>query len=265
MTISSDTLLYFSFSSKPGTFGATIYRELFLRYGLNATYIPRIAPPPDSLVKSLMQVGANGASISMPLKSVLISQLHTLSAEVQNSNSCNTILFENGGAHGHNTDVHGAKVALQEAKLNVQSALIYGAGSVCQSLYLALQEVYQCEIFFTARNTSLSPERKRFFPAKNFQPGQKFDLLINATPSEAEANPILAGLIEQSSAFFELSVNFEASSSIKQAEKKGIPAIPGIKMAAAQLAKQFQIYTGIKVSLDEINEIIQLKYFAGKK
>lgn len=258
--MSPETKLFFSFSTKPGNFGSTVYNELFLRREINAIYLPRVAPADSGgLLQSLVSIGASGASISMPLKSAIIPQLNEADENVIATNSCNTVIFQKGKSLGYNTDIAGIKGALVKMGFKPRNPLIYGHGSVCNSIIRVLKDDYNCDTYFTGRSEQKMQLSK--INAKQYADSAPFDLLINATPAKADENSQLADLIRASRAFLDLNVVPGKTSSIALAEQLGIPNGSGIDMAISQLSEQFFRYTGQVVNEREITDIVSLKYF----
>ena len=133
MIINNKTALYLSCSSAPGNFGASLYNHFFNKYNINAIYLPRYSSSPKEIINSLKSLNCLGCSISMPLKSSIITFLDDLSDEAKESNSVNTITNSNGIFKGHNTDIFGAIMALRDFKFN-GNVLVYGSGSVVSSI-----------------------------------------------------------------------------------------------------------------------------------
>ena len=72
----------------------------------------------------------------------MISFLDELSTEAKDTQSVNTIYFQNGKLIGHNTDIEGLNLAIKASKFDVSGKKIFilGAGGVVPSIIFALKK-----------------------------------------------------------------------------------------------------------------------------
>jgi len=262
MIINSKTALYLSCSSAPGNFGASLYNYFFNKYNINAIYLPRYSTSPKEIIYSLKSLNCSGCSISMPLKSSIIPFLDDLSDEANESKSVNTITNTNGTFKGHNTDIYGAKMALEEFKL-LGNVAVYGSGSVVSSIILALKKMGVQNISIISRNALKGEEMSKAYNVNYLNSvdslSQSYELFINATPSKLNSN--LKKFIEHSSKVFDLAVAPNETEIIKYAKKVSKVTIPGIKMTKYQFQQQFFIYTNININMTEIDKVIENLFF----
>ncbi|MFI6788978.1 shikimate dehydrogenase [Nonomuraea sp. NPDC050383] len=81
-----------------------------------------------------------GLSLTMPLKRAVLPLLDTVTEPVVEVGGANTVVFRDGAAHGHNTDVHGVRQALVEAGVPAPgSATVLGGGATAASALAALR------------------------------------------------------------------------------------------------------------------------------
>jgi len=245
--VNNQTRLYVSVASHPGNFGATIFNALFAHYKVNAVYVPRTAPSASALIEALRALDIAGCSVSMPLKSAVIPFLDEVSPEALSIGSVNTIVSHRGRFIGHNTDCYGCREVL--VKQEVTSLLIFGSGSVVNSVVFSAREAGINDIHLTGRNIEKVRAKARELEVNFFQIGdiQKSSrpLLINATPSGDEDGDLIRLLLAQCSGLFDLRVRTELSPLEKDARGRGLWTIPGVEMAKFQLQKQMELYTGI--------------------
>ena len=147
--IDTHTQLFISAAVRPGNFGATIYNGLFKHYSMNSIYLPKKFTDPSSITTVIKLLDISGCSISMPNKKKIIPHLDVIDELAEQSMSVNTVINESGKLIGKNTDHYGAMKVLET--LRPSSVLIYGAGSVVNSIILALQELGCPEIALHAR------------------------------------------------------------------------------------------------------------------
>ena len=265
-SIDNQTKLYISVSKNPGNFGASIYNYLFAEHGINAIYLPRQASSPSDLIKGIKSLGVHGCSVSMPLKSDMVPFLDEADAIVTKTGSTNTILVHDGFLKGFNTDYFGARQVLIGSPKKV---LIYGAGSVTNSIICALKDNEVRYITILARSSEKAREQAKKHAIESIAsieslkkfPQKTFDLVINATPASVDEGHELFDLLEYTNSVFDLVVSPEDTLWIQHAIRRNLPVIRGIEMSKYQLKKQFEIYTGQKVNIKEIDHILYKFYY----
>ncbi len=259
--VNNQTRLFLSVAAQPGNFGATVFNALFAHYGVNAVYIPRKAPGAGVLARTLRTLDVAGCSVSMPLKSAIIPHLDELSPEAEEIRSVNTILNTAGVLKGFNTDYSGCLEVLRQRP--VHSVLIYGSGSVVNSVVRAAQAAGVSEIRIGARNLARAKAKARLLgvPALAGREArrkslERVELLINATPSGDAPEDVIREWLPCCGGLFDLRVRAEASPLETSARQLGLWTVPGVEMAKFQLQRQFEIYAGILPPVELLNSVI---------
>jgi shikimate dehydrogenase len=265
MPLGNKTKIFFSASSEPGNFGASVYNYLFKQLNIDAVYLPRRVTNAKKLIEAIKTLEISGCSISMPLKGQVVPFLDELEDLAKATQSVNTILNTNGKLTGYNTDCYGA-FQIIESIFKPKSALVYGSGSVTASVITALHNFGCTEIFITARNYSnaqaIADKYKVAALSQAQAKSSKFELLINTTPASKDpANTELFELLDQVESLFDLPVTTEDTALISKARQRGMKLSPGFEMSKYQLQKQFSIYTGIWPEIEKINEALRLNGF----
>jgi len=260
MIIDNKTKIFFSASSKPGNFGASIYNKLFQLYNINAVYIPRKSSSAKPLIEALKAFHIEGCSISMPLKNQVINFLDIIDDNAKLTQSVNTIVQREGKLIGYNTDIVGAFLALKSTHSTYNNVLIYGSGSVTHSIVKALEQVGVDRISIVSRNSKkarlVSEKYNLIFYEHCTAINNHFDLLVNATPASLENNHEIDILLNKTNCLFDLVVSPDYTPLVKKAQSKKISFITGDVMSKFQLQKQFEHYTGIFPNIETIDEII---------
>lgn len=93
-----------------------------------------------SLVEECRACGLVGASVTMPLKEVVVGWCDELSADAVALRAVNCLVFDAGSVIGHNTDGSGCASALARAGATIRGdgAVVLGAGGTARSVALAL-------------------------------------------------------------------------------------------------------------------------------
>lgn len=260
--INKETKLFISAAQSPGNFGATVYNQLFQMHNINAVYLPRKIIDEKRLVEAIKTMYIQGCSVTMPLKSKVIKYLHKLDKIAEKTGSVNTIVNNDGILCGYNTDYYGALDVI--LSLKPQSVLIYGAGSVTNSVILAVQDSSCEKISVIARRATKAKELSEKFNIQFIDKvrnvNQHFDLFINTTPASIEIEHEMFSLLPFVDAVFDLVVSPTRTELIIQAHGKGYKIVEGIEMSKRQLMKQFELYTDIKCEINIIDDIIDSSY-----
>lgn len=231
---------YISLSKYPGKTGQYYYTSFFDLYKINASYTPLGTDNLDESIKTSLNNGVSGISISMPYKKQVINFLSEADETVIKYNSCNTILVLNNRLHGYNTDLQG--VIWASSYISPECTVsILGNGCMGNMFYQYL--------IGTNKTTIYSPSLGNW-DLRN----QSADVIINCTPY---------GTIDQSSPY----VNIDCSTKLivdlavnpgllsHQAKENNIKYLSGKNFYKYQFMKQFEIYTGIKITEIEYEKV----------
>ena len=127
-----------------------------------------------------------GCNVTVPFKKTVITFLDKLSPEAEQTQSVNTIAFDNGNLVGHNTDIAGFGTAIKKLSFNIKGkkVLILGAGGVVPSIIFALKNMFVQEITISNRTRDKAENLKVLFDdLKVIEWGNltDFHMIINAT------------------------------------------------------------------------------------
>ena len=100
--------------------------------------------------------GWAGLSLTMPLKRAVLPLLDRTEPLVTDVGAANTVVFEGGRRHGHNTDVAGMVAALAEAGVagDPGEVLIAGAGATACSALAAVRDLGGRQVTVAVRDVS---------------------------------------------------------------------------------------------------------------
>ena len=127
-----------------------------------------------------------GCNVTVPFKKTVIPFLDKLSPEADQTQSVNTITFDDGDLVGHNTDIAGFDTAIKKLNFSVKDkkVLILGAGGVVPSIIFALKNMHVQEIIISNRTKEKAENlRVLFKDLKILEWGKltDFHMVINAT------------------------------------------------------------------------------------
>ena len=94
-----------------------------------------------NFIQDIKQQKIIGCNVTVPFKKSVIPFLDKLSLAAEQTQSVNTIVFDDGDLVGHNTDIAGFDAAVKKLNFNIKGKkiLILGAGGVVPSIVFALK------------------------------------------------------------------------------------------------------------------------------
>ena len=139
-----------------------------------------------NFIQDIKDQKITGCNVTVPFKKTVIPFLDKLSPEAEQTQSVNTITFDNGDLVGHNTDIAGFDTAIKKLNFNVKgkTILILGAGGVVPSIIFALKNMRVQEIIISNRTREKAENLKVLFDnLKIIEWGDltDFHMIINAT------------------------------------------------------------------------------------
>ena len=139
-----------------------------------------------NIISEVKKEKINGINVTVPYKKAVIPFLEELSPEAKDTQSVNTIYFQNGITIGHNTDIAGFELAIKYAKYDIfnKKILILGAGGVVPSIIYCLKKMKVSKITLSNRTKEKAENLKSFFEDIEIIDWGKivdFDMIINAT------------------------------------------------------------------------------------
>ncbi|WP_440916804.1 shikimate dehydrogenase [Candidatus Pelagibacter sp.] len=139
-----------------------------------------------NFIQEIKEQRIAGCNVTVPFKKTVIPFLDKLSREAEETQSVNTIIFDNGDLVGHNTDIAGFDTAIKKLNFSLRGkkVLILGAGGVVPSIIFALKNMHVQEIIISNRTKEKAENlRVLFNDLKILEWGNltDFHMIINAT------------------------------------------------------------------------------------
>ncbi len=119
-------------------------------------------------VAALRTLHVAGANVTVPCKELVIPHLDRLSPEAASVGAVNTIVPEEGGLAGYNTDIGGVQDALEfgQFELTGQTALLCGTGGAARGVLQALKGGGAARILLAGRDPAKTAALAQEFNAK---------------------------------------------------------------------------------------------------
>jgi len=238
-----------------------LHNAAFRAAGINAVYVPIPSGDAAALLLALEATGARGAAVAVPLKEALLPYLSRRSPEVDDIGACNTLVRENGGWTGYNTDAQGFERALLEflGKSDIRGlgATLIGAGCLAKAVahVLARLGVRAAILNRTVSKARILSQRYGFAYGPCTEHSSELvaghsDIIIQATSvgmdGERQGDPLDWYDFTGQEAIFDLIYRPERSLLLERAAISGCRTTNGWKMLRYQSAAQFELWTGLK-------------------
>ncbi len=224
--------------------------------------------PTQDVQKFLEQWGEiiHGFSVTIPHKETILPLINKRSIGVKISGVCNTVVRCSEGWCGYNTDLYALETIIKQHKAQIShGAVVIGTGGTARSAIAALRRLEVYPIMITGRNQEKGAHLAKMFGVDymNYNEiiGVNASLIIQTTPVGMIPNindvPPGIELLKRGRIVLDVIYNPAETRFLKHAKAKGCITISGVEMFVLQAAKQFELFTGIKVSTQEVREIFQ--------
>ena len=218
----------------------------------------------EFIVSSIKKEEITGANVTIPFKKKVIPFMDKLSPEANESQSVNTIYFQNGKLIGHNTDISGFELGIKYSKYDVKNKIVFilGAGGVVSSIILGLKNMGCSKIFISNRTTQKAKDLKNYFnDLEIIEWGEvpEFDMIINATSLGLKKDDEIKlnyKDIGSNKFFYDVIYNPMQTSFLKKAKEFGNRTENGKMMFIYQAHQAFTIWNNVMPKIDD--EVIKL-------
>jgi shikimate dehydrogenase len=250
-----------SLAARPTNLGTRFHNYLYDELELNFVYKAFTTTDLEGAVRGIRALGFRGASVSMPFKEEIIPMLDDLDPSAKAIDSVNTVVNNEGVLTGSNTDFEAVLTLLGDSPINRSSkVLVKGSGGMAKAVVAAFKQAGFLNLTLTARNkeagTSLATQFGYTFDEQAFT-NASFELLVNVTPigmagaNEAEL-AFSKELIAAAETVFDVVALPTETPLIAEARSQGKNLITGAEVHALQAALQFEKYTGVKLTPEQI-------------
>lgn len=261
-----------------------IHNIAFELTGLDYIYLP-FSVIPDNLktaVNGLVALGFKGFNVTVPHKVKVKDFMSKISEEAALVGAINTVAIEEGKLYGYNTDVTGIFESLYPFRKEIadNESVVFGAGGSAQAVvYCLIKNFKPSKIHLINRTEQRADAIKQFFKTKMKYDSisvhelippdikdlvQSCKLVINSTsvgmyPEDDDAIITQSEFFSKEQIVFDLVYNPVQTKFLKLAQSAGAKTIDGIKMLVNQASKSFEIWTGEKMPVEQVEKALQLK------
>ena len=120
------------------TLSPVIHNNMAEKLGINMVYVPFLVQPEDveAAVRGAHALHIGGLNVTVPHKEAVIPALARIDKLAENIGAVNTLVFEEDGYKGYNTDVLGLKRAMSEDGISMEqrTVAVIGAGGAGKAI-----------------------------------------------------------------------------------------------------------------------------------
>ena len=282
--ISGTTGLYCLIGSPVGHSGSpAMYNYSFQKLEIDSAYVAfdiSEEKVPDAIA-AFKTLNIRGSNVTMPCKSAVAKCMDELSPAARIIGAVNTIINDGGRLTGHITDGVGFVRNLKEHGVDVKGKkiTILGAGGAATAIEVqcALDGAKEINIFnikdafFDKAKETIGNIKKEVPECVvnlcDLEDTQKLneqiassDILVNATrvgmhPCEDQSPINDTNVFRKELVVADVVYNPKKTKLLEEAESAGCKIVTGIGMLLWQGAEAFNLYTGLEMPTDEVNEL----------
>lgn len=244
-----------------------VHNAAYKAQALNAVYVPFEVRNLAAFMRGMVQPPTRqmewkmrGLSVTTPHKQTVMEYLDWIDSAAKEIGAVNTIVIDDEGLKGYNTDAAGFINPLKGRLGNLRDrrCAVLGAGGAARAIIWALLRE-EADVTVFARNlgraqslTGGSPVRISELELASFE---GFDLVVNTTvlgmAGEFEQQtPASAEQLGGARLAYDLVYNPVETQFLQEARKAGCETLGGLPMFVAQAAEQFRLWTGREAPIE---------------
>lgn len=262
--LNKDMQLCISLSARPSNIGTRFHNYLYDELGLNFIYKAFATDDIEGAVQGIRALKIRGAAISMPFKEAVIPLVDELAESAKAIDSVNTIVNSDGFLIAYNTDYQAVVDVLKSHRVDASSTvLIRGSGGMAKAVVAAFRDSGFSSLTIASRNQkageSLAKKYGFIWVSETEIPNLRdVEVLVNVTPigmsggNEGELS-FPEPLIASARVLFEVVAMPVETPLIKAGTNHGKEIITGLEIMALQAAIQFELYTGVALTDDQVS------------
>ena len=271
--LNSQMQMCISIASRPSNIGTRFHNFLYEELGLNFVYKGFAVDDAEGAVRGVRALKIRGAAVSMPHKESVIAHLDELDPSAAAIDAVNTIVNTDGHLKGYNTDYTAVVSVLKEHKVdNNFSVLLRGSGGMAKAVVAAFRDSGFNNLTVVSRNHSTGQALAAkygysWISEDQLQSLTSCSVLVNVTPigmsggNQGEQS-FPQRLIDASSVAFEVIAMPIETPLVVSARIAGKEVITGIEIMSLQAAIQFELYTGVALTQEQVRRASEFSQLA---
>jgi shikimate dehydrogenase len=249
-----------------------MHNAAFVADGLDFVYVSLDVDPDElpAAVRGMEALKLRGFNVTMPHKRAMIPLVDELDEEARISGAVNTVVIEDSGLRGFNTDGGGMVMACREAgiELSGKRVLLLGAGGTAAAIAVAFGKAGVGELHIANR----SVEHAAYLRDKLHGTGMKdlvvhrldtlpdAEIVINATPlgmKEGDPLPVPPAYVREGRGFCDAVYRPGTETPlVRLARERGVPVVAGDRMLLYQGVLAQRFWTGREPNVKAMDNAI---------
>lgn len=264
--LNKDTRVCISLAGRPSNIGTRFHNHLYEVLGLDFLYKAFTTTDIVAAIGGVRALGIRGCSVSMPFKEDVLSLVDEVEPSAQTLRSVNTIVNDDGRLTASNTDYLAVQQLIDDDGLSSeQSVLIRGSGGMASAVGAAFADRGFAGGTIVARNAGAGRALAQrlgyeYLPDTGGPCTRTADIVVNVTPigmaGGAEERDVAFddAAIRHAHTVFDVVALPSETPLIAAARAAGVDVITGAQVIALQAAEQFERYTGVRPTAEQIAE-----------
>jgi shikimate dehydrogenase len=258
--LNKDMQVCMSLAARPSNIGTRFHNFLYDELGLNFIYKAFTTTDLEGAVRGIRALGVRGCSVSMPFKEAIIPLVDRVEPSAAAIDSVNTVVNDDGVLTASNTDYEAVAALLASHEVDPRARVVLrGSGGMAKAVVAAFRGAGFDTLTVVARNETTGPALAaqygyRWVPTDD---GSDADVLVNVTPvgMHGDAAEHLAFPVERIAAadtVFDVVAFPSETPFVAAGREAGRRVITGAEVIALQAARQFERYTGVLLTPDQV-------------
>jgi shikimate dehydrogenase len=259
--LSKDTRLCISLAARPSNIGTRFHNYLYEQLGLDFIYKAFTTTDIAAAIGGVRALGIRGCSVSMPFKEDVIALVDEVEPSAAAIHSVNTIVNDDGHLTASNTDYLAVQRLIEAHGLDpVAPILIRGSGGMANAVGAAFRDKGFRNGTVVARNRATGEDlagRLGYDYAPDVG-SRTAAVTVNVTPvgmaggPEEDQSAFDASTIAKAHTVFDVVALPSETPLITAARAAGVEVITGAEVIALQAAEQFERYTGVRPTAEQV-------------
>lgn len=261
--LNKDTRVCISLAGRPSNIGTRFHNHLYDVLGLDFLYKAFTTTDISAAIGGVRALGIRGCSVSMPFKRDVLTLVDAVEPSAAVIEAVNTIVNDDGHLTASNTDYLAVQHLIDQHGLDpAQSVLIQGSGGMASAVGAAFRDRGFAAGTVVARNAQTGrrlAERLGYDYAGEVG-DRRAPVIVNVTPigmaggAEEQQCAFPEDVVAQAQTVFDVVAMPAETPLIRAARRAGTGVITGAEVIALQAAEQFERYTGVRPTPEQIAE-----------
>jgi shikimate dehydrogenase len=259
--LNKDTRLCISLAGRPSNIGTRFHNYLYDELGLDFIYKAFTTTDIVAAIGGVRAMGIRGCSVSMPFKEDVIALVDEVEPSARAIHAVNTIVNDDGRLTASNTDYIAVQRLISEHGLHADDAVIIrGSGGMANAVGAAFRDngFHSGVVVARNRETGSALANRLGYDYAPEVGSLTAPVIVNVTPIGMAGGPeendaaFDDATIAKAHTVFDVVALPSETPLIKAGRAAGVKVITGAEVIALQAAEQFERYTGVRPTPEQV-------------